>query len=279
MTASTMELDAVPAPSTAPLPRQRRDIPPWAGAVFGIVLLLGIWSLLSTTVLTRGSGVPTPWAVVRTMHHDGFDFYRRNAWTTLQEAIKGYVAGNLLALVLAMLVLLVPIFEAPIMQLAVTSYCLPLLAIGPILKLFLTDDKPIIVLAAISVFYTTLVGMLLGLRAVDQTAMDLVHAYGGTRWTALVKVRLTAAIPSTLAALKIAAPSAVIGAILGEFLGGVDSGLGPALTASQANINIERTWALAIVAGLVSGGAYGVTALIAKVATPWAAATTGSGSR
>jgi ABC-type nitrate/sulfonate/bicarbonate transport system permease component len=267
---ATIPSPRAPLVNAAPTPKQARDIPPWLGGLVGVLLLLGLWSLLSTTVLERGSGVPTPWNVVKTMHKDGFDFYRRNAWTTISEAGKGYIAGNLLALVLALIVLLVPFLEAPIMQLAVTSYCLPLLAVGPILKLFLTGQQPIIVLAAISVFYTSLVGMLLGLRAVDQTSLDLVHAYGGNRWTALVKVRLVNALPSTLAALKVAGPAAVLGAILGEFLGGVDSGLGPAMTASQANINIERTWALALVAGLLSGLAYGAIALIARVATPWA---------
>jgi ABC-type nitrate/sulfonate/bicarbonate transport system permease component len=269
-------------PVAAPAPRVERaarDLPPWVGAVGGIIALLLIWSIVSTTVMSRADGVPTPWGVLRTMHHDGFDFYRRNSWTTLLEAIKGYALGNALALVLALVVLLVPFLEGIVLQLAVTSYCLPLLAIGPILKIFLHGDQPIIVLAAISCFYTSLVGMLLGLRSVDQTSMDLVHAYGGNRWTALVKVRLTAAIPSTLSALKIAAPAAVIGAILGEFLGGVDSGIGPALTASQAGINIERTWALAIVAGIISGGAYGVVALVARVATPWAAPNTAGGGR
>ncbi|MCU1688997.1 MAG: transporter permease [Jatrophihabitantaceae bacterium] len=260
---------AVAATATR-VPGERREMPAWLGGIVGLLLILALWSVLSTTLFDRGSGIPRPWNVIRTMREDGFDFFRRNAWTTLWEAARGYAFGNALALGLALLVLLVPLLEAPIMQLAVTSYCLPLLAVGPILKLFLTGNRPIIVLAAISVFYTSLVGMLLGLRAVEQTSLDLVHAYGGGRWTQLVMVRLINAIPSALAALKVAGPAAILGAILGEFLGGVDSGLGPAMTASQANINIERTWALALVAGLLSGLAYGAIALIARVATPWA---------
>ena len=63
-----------------------------------------------------------------------------------------------------------------------------------------------------SVFFTTVVGCLLGLRAAPRTSLDLVRAYGGSAWTMLRKVQLIAALPSLFAALKIAAPAAFLGA-------------------------------------------------------------------
>jgi ABC-type nitrate/sulfonate/bicarbonate transport system permease component len=119
------------------------------------------------------------------------------------------------------------------------------------------------------VFFTTLVGMLLGLRSADKTALDLVYAYGGGSWSMLTKVRLRAALPSLYAALRIAAPAAILAAIIGEYLGG-ESGIGIAMIASQTSLEISRTWGLAIVAGLLAGFAYGVTAMIGRALTPWA---------
>jgi ABC-type nitrate/sulfonate/bicarbonate transport system permease component len=120
-----------------------------------------------------------------------------------------------------------------------------------------------------SVFFTTLVGMLLGLRSADKTALDVVYAYGGGPAKMLSKVRIRAALPSLFAALRIAAPAAILGAIIGEYLGG-ESGLGIAMIASETAVNIERTWAIALVATGLAGIAYGITALIGRWLTPWA---------
>jgi ABC-type nitrate/sulfonate/bicarbonate transport system permease component len=130
-------------------------------------------------------------------------------------------------------------------------------------------QTPKIILAAMSVFFTTLVGMLLGLRSADKTALDVIHAYGGGQTQMLTKVRIRSALPSLFAALRIAAPAAILGAIIGEYLGG-ESGLGIAMIASETAVNIERTWAIALVATGLAGVAYGITALIGRRLTPWA---------
>ena len=75
---------------------------------------------------------------------DGWSFYQPLIAATLGEALRGYLIGNGLALACAALVLLVPWLERLVVQLAVASYCLPLVAIGPILSLLLTGDAPMI---------------------------------------------------------------------------------------------------------------------------------------
>jgi ABC-type nitrate/sulfonate/bicarbonate transport system permease component len=134
-----------------------------------------------------------------------------------------------------------------------------------------------ITLAALAVFFTTLVGALLGLRSTDPVTLDLVRAYGGGRWQELIRVRMIAALPAILAALKISAPAALLGAIIGEYLGHIDIGLGVAMTVSEASVQVPRTWGIALVSGLVAGIGYGLTALIARLALPWARTTTMSG--
>lgn len=249
----------------------------WAGGSLGIAAVLGVWAVLATTVLSAADGVPTPWAVVHQLYTDGWGFYSPHVIETLKEAGTGYLLGNLLALGCALLVLLVPALEKVIMQLAVASYCLPLVAVGPILSITLSGSHPMSALAALAVFFTTLVGMLLGLRSADTTILDLVSAFGGGRWAQLRRVRIMAALPATFAALKVAAPAALLGAIIGEYLGRVDAGLGIAMTISQQSLQVPRTWALAAVAGAVAGIGYGLTGLVGRLATPWAQATTAAG--
>jgi ABC-type nitrate/sulfonate/bicarbonate transport system permease component len=186
--------------------------------------------------------------------------------------------GNAAAIACALLVLLVPALERLVTQLAIVSYCLPIVAVGPILSLVFTGERPMQALAAISVFFTTLIGALLGLRSADPVSLDLVRAYGGGRWQQLRRVRMVAALPGTLAALRIAAPAALLGAIIGEYLGRVDAGLGVAMTISEQQLEVARTWGIALVSGTIAGLGYAVVGLIGQVALPWARSTTVDGA-
>jgi ABC-type nitrate/sulfonate/bicarbonate transport system permease component len=240
----------------------------FAVAVVGPVLLLLVWELLALTVFAGKHSVPTPVGVVRSMWADR-SLYADNAPTTLREAGLGYLWGNLAALGLAAIVSLVPFLEKTLLRIAITSYCLPVIAIAPVLNIVLNGDAPKATLAALSVFFTTLVGALLGLRSADANSLDVVRAYGGGRWSALQKVRLRAALPATFAGLRIAAPAALLGAIIGEYLGG-DSGLGIAMINSEQALEINRTWGIAMFVTIVALLGYIITELIARWLTPWA---------
>ena len=113
------------------------------------------------------------------MFDDGFMFYWHNARDTIYEAFVGWLWGNLLAIVLAFSFLVAPFLERPLTRLGVVSYCLPIIAIAPILSITFHGQAPNIILAALSVFFTTLIGTLVGLRSADQTSLDMIHAYGG----------------------------------------------------------------------------------------------------
>jgi ABC-type nitrate/sulfonate/bicarbonate transport system permease component len=237
----------------------------------GAVVLLAVWWLLAVTALSKGGAVPTPWAIVQGVAKDGWTFYGPNVIATVGEAARGYLWGNVAAIALAVLVLLVPVVESLAMQLAVISYCMPIVAVGPILTVVFSGRTPMVALSALSVFFTTLVGSLVGLRAADPISIDLVRAYGGGRWQQLRRVRMVAALPGVLAALKIAAPAAVLGAIIGEFLGSVDNGMGVAMITAEQHLDVARTWGLAVVSAVVAGVVYGLLALLSKVLTPWVA--------
>jgi ABC-type nitrate/sulfonate/bicarbonate transport system permease component len=259
---------AVPAPA-APQTRARgRRFPRWLGGLIGILAVLVVWEIVGQLNIASGS-IPPPTDIVSKMFDDGWSFYWNNVKVTLSEAAWGYVYGNLLAIGLAFVVLIIPLLEKPTMQLGIVSYCIPVIAIAPILNTTFDGTTPKIILAAMFVFFTTLVGMLVGLRSAEPVMFDVVRAYGGGRVSELVKVRVRAALPSLFAALRIAAPAAILGAIIGEYMGG-ESGMGIAMIASQSGLEVSRTWGLAIVSGLLAAIAYGVTAMIGRALTPWA---------
>lgn len=271
----------------------RFRLPPLATGIIGVVVTIGVWWVLALTVFRSvgatpngaGGAVPTPLAVVQKVVSDGLDFYAHNGAVTLTEAGTGFLWGNLLAILLAAIVLVFPPVESVATQIAIISYCIPIVAIGPIIRLVLGDPETgdpsatAVFLAAMSVFFTTVVGSLVGLKAADRASLDIVAVYGGGRFQQLFRVRLIAALPSILNALRIAAPAAFLGAILGEFLGGVDVGFGPALVNAQQNLEIERAWGIAIVSGLIAGAGYGLIGLVSRVVAPWArGSSTGGGA-
>jgi ABC-type nitrate/sulfonate/bicarbonate transport system permease component len=251
-------------------------------AVGGIVFLLLVWEALALFAFHGSGAIPTPASVVAEFVRDLADArYWNGIGVTAWEAARGFFWGNLIALAVTAVVFLIPWLEGVSTQLAVITSCIPLTAIAPLIVLMSPQSSRLacVVLAGLSVFFTTVVGSLAGLRAADAASVDLVHAYGGGKWKELTKVRLVAALPHIMSALVIAAPAAFVGAILGElFLSGVDSGLGIMLMAAQIAVKPQQLWALALLCAAVAGVAYAVMSLLARVATPWyAQASGGSG--
>jgi len=238
----------------------------------GFAVLVVLWEVLALTVFhEHGSGVPTPTSVVSMFWSDwGAGLYGVNIRQTAKEAATGYVVANVLAIVLAVAFVQVPLIEKALLRVAIASYCLPIIAIGPILTFVLNGDAPKSALAGLLVFFPTLVGVLVGLRSADQSALDLIRAAGGGRWSQLVKVRLRAALPSTFAALQVAAPSAILGAMIGEYLGAQNFGLGIMMIQAEGAIESARVWGIAILCTTAGGVAYLLTGMIGRLIAPWA---------
>jgi len=241
----------------------------WLPGLLGVGLLLVAWQVVGMTIYSETRTIPAPTEILRVMATDGWAFYQPNLETTVREAAVGWLWGNAAAIAVAFAFVQAPFLEKALMQLAVTSYCLPILVLGAILNIQFVGDTPKVILAAVSVFFTTLVGMQLGLRSADRTSLDLVRAYGGGSWTQLRKVRFRASLPSLFAGLRIAAPAAVLGAIIGEWMGS-ENGLGVAMINAQQSLSIERTWGIALIATAVSGVGYAATALVGNLLTTWA---------
>ena len=185
-----------------------RGLPCWLTGILGAVALVLLWWLFSATAFTPAPGttftpVPTPWAVAQQLLEDGLAPYWTVFQVTITEALLGFAIGNGIALALSALVLLVPRLEPVITQLAVVTYCLPIVAVGGIAIVILGGAKragdpsaTAIFLAALAVFFTTVVGALVGFKAADRAALDVVRVYGGGRFAQLRKVRLVAALPA-----------------------------------------------------------------------------------
>ncbi|GAA2053761.1 ABC transporter permease [Williamsia deligens] len=242
----------------------------WGAGAVGIVAVIALWTVAGVFQWFRGT-IPTPLAVLRAVGDQGTDFYTTNVIPTAELALRGFLWGNALAIVVALIVVIVPLIEGLATQLAIISYCTPLIAVAPIIQVAFSEVQTMIVfLAAISVFFTTMIATLTGLRSPKQADLDLIRVHGGGAVAQLVRIRLIAALPSVMGALAIAAPAAVLGAVLGEFLSMPEQGIGPSMILAQQSAQIPQVWAIALIAGAIAGVAYGIIAIVARFVGRWA---------
>jgi ABC-type nitrate/sulfonate/bicarbonate transport system permease component len=222
--------------------------------LLGVVALLLVWEVLGRA-LAGTFVLAAPSEVMRVIIENRGLFARALA-VTLANAAAGFVLGNLAAIILAGIALAWPRSQAVITGLALLVFCLPLAATGPILRvLFGPGPWPQIVLAALAVYYTTLILLLVGLRATPSSWTDLVRSYGRGRFAALIHVRAMASLPYLFAGLQIAAPAAFLGAMVGEFTG-AERGMGVLTIRAMRDLDVDTTWALATVATIVAVIAY-----------------------
>jgi ABC-type nitrate/sulfonate/bicarbonate transport system permease component len=242
--------------------------------VAGSLIVLVVWQIVGMTGIL-GPGIAAPAEIISGVISDGTAFYGLHVPVTMASASVGYFWGNLAAIACAALVMTVPALEKLVLQVGIASACIPLIAIAPILAACFKGPMTSAVMAAVSVFFATLVGTINGLRQADPASEDVVRAYGGGKYLVLRKVQLLSALPNILTSLKIAVPAAILGTIIGEFMG-QERGLGAALVVAQQSSDVVRTWGITLVTSLLAGIGFVFVAAVEKIATPWAASTSGA---
>ncbi|PJF01595.1 hypothetical protein CUT44_02785 [Streptomyces carminius] len=181
----------------------------------------------------------------------------RSLGTTAGEAGIGLLAGTLAAVAVAVLGVLLPVLRAGLDRLAAVVNAIPLIALGPLLIAGVgREDSPAVV-AALAVGFVMFVSMTSGLDAASGAHHDVLAALGASRTTTLLRLRLPASVPMALDGLTQAAPAAVLGAIVGEWLG-APRGLGTLLVSTMQNHQTLLLWAAGMAAALLAMASYAV---------------------
>jgi NitT/TauT family transport system permease protein len=177
------------------------------------------------------------------------------------EAATGLVIGSLAGIVLAALAVLVPALARGLNALASLVNGIPIIAVAGVCVLTLPRDATPIVVAALAVGFIVFVATSAGLNAAVASARDLFAVLGATRWATFARLLVPTALPAILDGLRSAAPSAMVGAIVGEWFA-AERGLGPLLVAAMQNYAIDQLWAVALAGGLLSMLAYAVLGVV-----------------
>ena len=162
---------------------------------------------------------------------------------TLRDAFLGLIVGLIVAMVAATTFNLLRSVEQTVMPMAMVLQSVPLVAMTPIIALiFGRGLLTAVLITAIVTFFPALVNVNLALRGAPAQTMDLMRAYGASQWTTLYKVQFPSALPAVFASLRIAAPLAVVGAMLAEWLA-TSEGLGYLMLQSGVLYNMNQLWA------------------------------------
>jgi NitT/TauT family transport system permease protein len=231
----------------------------------GCAVLLGGWEVIGRTG-ALGNTFPALSEVLR-VYGDGprLALLVRSSAATLGSAATGYAVGICLGAAVALLAHLMPLLRGGLDRMAVLVNALPVIALGPILIITAGRESTPAALAAVPVFFLLYTSTGVGLRGASPRLELVLTTLGADRWQRLTKLEAIAAVPSILSGMKIAAASAMIGAIVGEWFG-APSGLGVVVLNSMQNFQVPLLWASVIVIAVMTLAAYGLLTLAERAA-------------
>lgn len=222
--------------------RLRRRVLP----AFGVAAFILLWGALVHIFKAPPYVAPSPQAVIATLV-SRFDVLMANLAPTAFEAISGFLLGNIAAIVIATVFVHQKSVEQAFFPVVVMINTIPVVAKAPILVLLMGNGmEPKIAIAALICFFPTLVNMVRGLESVNPQALELMRVLSASNAEIFFKLRLYNALPYLFSALKIAASTAVIGAIVAEWIGS-NVGIGALIIQSTYNFDSAMLYATVIV--------------------------------
>ena len=238
-----------------------------------VAVLFLLWELVGDLRWIADGALPSPSAILWQWWADR-EVYPPHIAATIGPACIGFLIGNGIAIAAAVAFVLAPTVERLMRGFNIAVFAIPPIAVGPVLVITLPGIWPQITLAAISVYFPTVVMTLLGLKDIDPRPVAVIRSYGGGKLAVLRWLRLRACLPALLGGLRVAAPAAILGSILAEFGGGARWGLGSFLLGSLGRGNPPRIWGIGLTATAMAALAYAVCALLARRYTAGAASVT-----
>jgi NitT/TauT family transport system permease protein len=211
--------------------------------------------------------LPGPLAVLRTLVGD-WSVLSQSLATTLLTTLEGFVAASIGGIALALLFNQSKWLEYSLFPYAVILQVTPVIAIAPLLLIYLPQQTAVIVCAWIVGFFPVLSNTTLGLNSVDRNLAGLFQLYGASRWQTLRYLKLPAALPYILGGLRIAGGLSLIGAVVAEIAAGTagaGSGLAYRIAESGYRLNIPRMFAALLLLSLAGIVIYALLALVSHM--------------
>jgi NitT/TauT family transport system permease protein len=212
-----------------------------------IVLVLGLllWEAVVRIENIPAYVLPAPWLILKTLISD-WALLGRSLLVTLTTTVEGFLLAAFGGVGLAILFNQSRLVEYSLYPYAVILQVTPIVAVAPLLLIYLPQPAAVLACAWIVAFFPVLANTTLGLNSVDRNLADLFALYGASRGQVLRRLKLPSALPYILGGLCIAGGLSLIGAVVAEIAAGsagAGSGLAYRIAESGYRLNIPRMFA------------------------------------
>jgi NitT/TauT family transport system permease protein len=190
-----------------------------------VISLLTIWQIAVPLAGLSDFILPTPWQIIRRIGVD-YKLLFSNMLVTLFELVGGFLIAAVTGIVTALFIFYSRIFERAIYPLLVALQTVPKVALAPLLVLYLGYGyAPKLFLAFLLAYFPIVIASVVGLQTLDKAMVNLVRSMGANELQTFFKIRLPAALPNVFGGFKVGISTAVIGAVIGEYVAS-EKGLG-----------------------------------------------------
>lgn len=245
--------------------------PLWLTIAFSIILLLWLWQKVTVWGDYDRFILPGPidvWQQLRIVVDDGR--LLRHTLITVGEIIPGLFFGIWIAMPLGYLLAKSPLAERLLSPYLIASQAIPVIAIAPLLTIWVQSTYwSRVLVAVLVVFFPVLVNVVAGLRSVPDELYDLMASLKATRWQIFRKLELPAALPVLLAGLKVGATLSVIGTLVGEFVQPKSQGLGFLLVTARYQFKTDLVFVVLLTLAVIALVMYGLVSLLEKRWLAW----------
>jgi NitT/TauT family transport system permease protein len=246
-----MSTKAIPDAGGGRLRRGGRSLTgPNAQALAFYVALFFLWEWASGNVI-REFLLPAPSTIFEAMVADWDDLVA-NAWVTLKEILLGFGIGSGIGFLMGVGIFYSAFMRRVLYPGALLTQTVPKIALAPLFIVwFGVGQQPIIAITALICLFPVLINTVAGLENVDVQLLELMHSVSASGWQKFWMIHLPSGLPSIMAGLEVASTLAVVGALVGEFVG-ANAGLGYQILIANSRLRTDLLFA-ALVAVVVIG--------------------------
>jgi len=236
--------------------------------VLFIILVILIWQLIVDSGMIARYILPSPWDVI-TVGIAILPEITVHIYTTLQEALTGLFIAITLSVLLAILMDNFTIVKKALQPLLVVSQTIPIMVLAPLFVMwFGFGILPKVMVVILVCFFPIVVSLLEGMSSLDNDLLNLMKSMKANRWQIFYLAKFPASLGSFFSGLKIAATYSIIGAVIGEWMGG-KAGLGVYMTRVRQSFALDKVFASILVIIILSMILFKIIELIQLLAMPW----------
>jgi NitT/TauT family transport system permease protein len=236
--------------------------------IVSIIATLVAWEVLCRLFNVPSFILPTPSAIfIEAVTR--YPLYLYHSWVTFYEMVVGFLLAALVGVFLAVVIVYSRIVRNMIYPQIVVLQIVPKVAIAPLLLIWAGYGMTSKILLALLIsFFPIVVNMVTGLMAIEAELLELCRILHSGRWQEFYKVRLPNALPYLFSSLKVASTLAVIGAVIGEFVGG-NEGLGHLIIIANTELRTSMSFVALFALSILGFVLYGLVVLAERVFMPW----------